>query len=89
MQIVKSTGPKIDPWNYLKRNPQAIKHAHQILGLNFCVFSKISFSSTVQQSKNSKNFYFDIRLQTEKDKTKYVRVMVQRGKSSKRKFFSG
>ena len=50
------------------------------------IFKKFKKSS---KEKNSKNFYFDIRLQTAKDKIKCMRVMVERGKSSKRKFFSG
>ena len=37
----------------------------------------------VQQSKNSKNVCSDIQLQTAKDKTQPVRVMVKRGKSIK------
>lgn len=41
----------------------------------------------VQKSKNSKNLYFDIRVETAKDDTKSVRFMVQRGESSKRQLF--
>lgn len=42
----------------------------------------------IQQSKSSKNLYFDIRLQTAKDETQSVRFMVQRGVLSKQQFFS-
>ena len=38
----------------------------------------------MQESKSTKNLYFDIQLQTGKDKTQCVRVMVQRGEPSKR-----
>lgn len=66
--------------------------------LNFIIFSQNIFSSSdftgyiqavqeVQESKSTKNLYFDIQLQTEKDKTQSVRVMVQRGESSKRQLF--
>ena len=70
--------------------------------LNFCpefnYFFTIYFSSTdytgyiqdvqeVQESKSSKNLYFDISLLSAKDKTQLVRVMVQRGESSKRQLF--
>lgn len=41
----------------------------------------------VQKSKNSKNLYFDIWVETAKDDTKSVRFMVQRGESSKRQLF--
>lgn len=41
----------------------------------------------MQESKSTKNLYFDIQLQTERDKTQFVRVMVQRRESSKRQFF--
>ena len=70
--------------------------------LNFCpefnFFFTNCFSSTdytgyiqdiqeVQESKSSRNLYFDISLLTAKDKTQLVRVMVQRGESSKRQLF--
>ena len=70
--------------------------------LNFCpefnYFFTNYFSSTdytgyiqdvqeVQESKSSKNLYFDVNLLTAKDKTQLVRVMVQRGESSKRQLF--
>ncbi|KAL9952957.1 hypothetical protein ACROYT_G040290 [Oculina patagonica] len=41
----------------------------------------------VQESKSTKNLYFDIQLQTGKDETQSVRIMVQRGESSKRQLF--
>ena len=41
----------------------------------------------MQESKSTKNLYFDIQLQTGKDETQSVRVMVQRGESSKRQLF--
>ncbi|PFX15735.1 ATP-dependent DNA helicase PIF1 [Stylophora pistillata] len=41
----------------------------------------------VQESKSSRNLYFNISLLTAKDKTQLVRVMVQRGESSKRQLF--
>ncbi|XP_074615270.1 uncharacterized protein LOC141874766 [Acropora palmata] len=41
----------------------------------------------VQESESSKNLYFDISLLTAKDKTQLVRVIVQRGESSKRQLF--
>ena len=41
----------------------------------------------MQESKSTKNLYFDIQLQTGKHETQSVRVMVQRGESSKRQLF--
>ena len=44
----------------------------------------MGYIQEVQESKDTKNLYFDTRLQTGRDKTQSVRVMVQRGESSKR-----
>lgn len=41
----------------------------------------------VQESKSSRDPYFDISLLTAKDKTQLVRVMVQRGESSRHQLF--
>ena len=64
--------------------------------LNCIVFSQI-FSTDcsryiqevqeIQQSKSSKNLYFDIRLQTAKDETQSLRFMVLKGESLKQQFF--
>ena len=66
--------------------------------LNFTIFSQNIFSSSdftgyiptvqeVQESKSTKNLYFDIQLQTGKDETQSVRIMAQRGESSKHQSF--
>lgn len=66
--------------------------------LNFIIFSHNIFSSSdftgyiqavqeVQKSKSTQNLYFDIQLKTGKDETHSVRIMVQRGESSKCQVF--